>query len=158
MPLADLTIDTNVFLHSCNPIEQRFGHAVALMQRLLSCSAMLCVDDGFSTNTAANRSLIGGEYLQKLVPGTLPAQVLAHLALHGRISQLSRSTNVATSRKVNQLIANHRDRTFVRVALNSVDKVFVSHDHKDFSARKRRDLGQGLGIVINEADACVALL
>ena len=86
MPLADLTLDTNVLLHSCNPIEARHGASVEFLQCLLGCTTKLAIDEGFSLDEALNRSLIGGEYLAKIVPGTLPSAVLTQLALTGRVT------------------------------------------------------------------------
>ena len=154
MPLPDLTIDTNVLLHSCNSIEPRCAHSVALLTNLLKGSASLAIDPGFSVVSAQNRSLIGGEYLEKLVPGSLPNAVIAHLASSGRIMECTTTVASQLSKKLNQLIANRRDRTFVRVCTNSAGKTLVSHDFEDFTLPKRKAIGKLFGITIVEAEGC----
>lgn len=158
MALTDLTVDTNVFLHSCNPTEPRHVDSVAMMKALLDCSVKLAMDAGFAIDPASNRSLIGAEYISKLVPGTLPAAVLSQLALTGRVVMVSHSIPAQLSRKLNQLVSNRRDRTFIRVCVNSSERVFVSHDFQDFPQAKRQNLRKLLAISIVEAQTCSRLL
>jgi len=158
MPIADLTLDTNVLLHSCNTIELRQGSALEFIKSLLASSANLAVDGGFDITPARNRSLIGAEYLEKLVPGTLPSAMLIQMALMGRISVFSVSVAPQLARKLNQLVANRRDRTFVKVCSNSVGRLFVSHDFDDFPQKKRGDLSNLFGISIQNCEEGIARL
>jgi hypothetical protein len=158
MPIPDLTIDTNVLLHSCNPVEGRHKMSLEFVSALLGCAANLAIDEGFDLNPAKNRSLIGAEYLTKLVPGTLPSYVVTQLALSGRISVYKCSVCVQHTKKLNQLVSNKRDRSFVKVCANSTGKVMVSHDFKDFSDKKRKDLGNLFTIQIVEASDCAHLI
>src|SRR5262245_54208458 len=105
MPLHDVTLDTNVLLHSCNPIEVRQSHCINLISTLLLCDTKLTLDYGFSTDPAKNRSLIGAEYLQNVVPGSLPAEFLIHLARNDRILMVKASIETQLSKKINKLVA-----------------------------------------------------
>jgi len=154
MPIADLTLDTNVLLHSCNPIEIRHTAALKFITDLLASTTHLAIDDGFHPDAAKNRSLIGGEYLEKLVPGTFPSQVLIQMALAGRISIFADSVDAQAAKKLNQLVANKRDRTFVKVCSNSSGRLFVSHDFDDFPKKKRKALGELFNIEIEESNVC----
>src|SRR5262245_6125258 len=108
MPLPDVTVDTNVLMHACNPNELRHTDAIEFLNSLVKSVASLAIDSGFSSDPAKNRSLIGGEYLAKLVPGSLPAYAVAHLALSGRVAVVASKLSPQLSRKLNQLIANRR--------------------------------------------------
>jgi hypothetical protein len=154
MPLADLTLDTNVLLHSCNPIEGRHGASIEFLHCLLGCTTKLAIDEGFSLDPAQNRSLIGGEYLAKIVPGTLPSAVLTQLALTGRVTTFKSSVNAQAAKKLNQMVANRRDRTFIKVCANSVGRIFVSHDFDDFPPQKRKELGKIFALEVLEAVHC----
>jgi hypothetical protein len=155
MPFPDLTVDTNVFLHSCNAVESRQAHSIDFLIRLLNCPATkLAIDVGFSTDPSINTSLIGGEYLAKLVPGTLPSSVLQQLALTGRIAITAKSVNPQNSNKLNQLVSNKRDRTFIKVCANSAGGVLVSHDFLDFSKKVRKNLEKIFNIQITDAETC----
>ena len=158
MPLLDLTVDTNVFLHSCNPIETRFGDAVHFLSLLVASTTTLAIDDGFNVDPAKNTSLIGGEYLQKFVPGSLAHAVVTTLALNARIAITPTKLSAGVNKKLNQMVANRRDRTFVKVCANSQGKALVTHDFQDFSNKKRRDLGVIFSIAIMEACDATALL
>ncbi|MBW8723233.1 MAG: hypothetical protein JF626_15675 [Polaromonas sp.] len=158
MALIDLTLDTNVLLHCCNQIEIRHDSAVEFVTALLASLTNIAIDEGFDIDPAKNRSLIGSEYLSKLVPGTLPSSLISHLALTGRISIYKSSVNAQLAKKLNQLVTNKRDRTFVKVCSNSSGKVMVSHDFRDFSASKRKTLNNIFSIAILEADACTSQL
>jgi len=159
MPFPDLTVDTNVLLHSCNAIEPRHAYSVDLLRRLLACpTTKLAIDEGFSTDQAANTSLIGGEYLAKIVPGSLPSVVLQQLALTGRIAITARSISAQNSNKLNQLVANKRDRTFVKVCANSKGGILVSHDFLDFPKATRKSLEKIFEIGIKDAKTCAPLI
>ncbi len=148
MPVADLVVDTNVLMHASNPTEARFADCVAFLERLIESTTALCVDEGFSVVEADNRSLIGTEYLTHLVHGAMGHSVVTHLAQTGRVVERSTRLAVAGARKLNQLISNKRDRTFVRVAANSTDRTFVSHDFRDFPKKKRATVKKELAVTV----------
>ncbi|HET7483993.1 MAG TPA: hypothetical protein VFJ64_01300 [Solirubrobacterales bacterium] len=150
--LADLVIDTNVFVHADNPAEKRYTAASALLNALVDGETEIGVDDGFDLDPSANKSLIGHEYLEKLTPLSAGFRVLAHLAQSGRTKFVSKKFDPATRKQINQIVRNKRDRTFLLVSTEMDDRVFCSHDFKDFQKRKRRDIKAKLGVSILEAD------
>lgn len=158
MPLPDVTVDTNVLMHACNPNETRHQDSVAFVNSMLASTANLAIDSGFSTDPAQNTSLIGAEYLAKLVPVSLPASAVAYLALNGRVVMVSSSLPPQLSQKLNQLVANRRDRTFVKVAANSSSSHFVSHDFADFAQRKRKIIRATFSVQMIDAATCCPLL
>jgi hypothetical protein len=150
----DLVIDTNVFVHAQNPSEQRCASSLSFLESLLSASATsLCVDQGFSSDLETNKSHIGGEYLNNLRAGSFALNVIVTLASTRRIRQVARRAPQASAKKINQLLRNKRDRIFLSVAFNSLDKILVSHDYQDFQNEKRYDIRKRLGVMIEEADA-----
>jgi hypothetical protein len=153
--IADIVVDTNVWVHANNANEQRQEHAIALAKALLEAATGLCIDDGFDLEPAKNRSTIGAEYLNNLRAGMLGYEVVVALAKAGRIKLISRNAPAATSQKINQLIRKPIDRAFLRVAFNSSSKILVSHDFEDFQAAKRAHIRQTLKIRIIEADVAI---
>jgi len=135
--LEDLVVDTNVFVHASNPEVTYCGEARDLMTALETVATVLSVDEGFDMDPRRNRSLILGEYLENLHFGMLAFAFVSTLASAGRIKEVPRSVSSAVSRQVNRIIANRRDRTFLKVAINSQDHLLASHDFTDFSSRKR---------------------
>lgn len=152
--LTDLVIDTNVLVHSQNPQEPRHPDSVALLQALLDSTALLCVDEGFACDPGANRSHIGSEYLNHLRAGSLALTVVTRLAQTNRIRQLARTAPPPTKKRVNQMIANRRDRIFLSVAFNSGERILASHDYTDFQVSKRGAIEKELGVHIIEARDC----
>jgi predicted nucleic acid-binding protein len=152
--MKDLVIDTNVLLHAQNPNERRCAAARTLLRKLLKSSTKLCIDDGFSIKPANNRSMIGGEYLDKLMHGSIGYAVLVELLRVSRVRQVPRRPGNKEAKKINQLIRTRRDRTFVGVTCNSDERVLVSHDFRDFQISKRRLLRKSLNVHIVEAEEC----
>jgi len=138
--LHDLVLDTNVLVHASNPDCQFHAACGDLLTRLLEVATSLCVDDGFSLIEADNRSLIGHEYLQHLRFGMVGFAVVSHLAGTGRVRMVSKAVNASLSKRLNILIPVKRDRTFVKVAANSEERVLGSHDFADFSVGVRKEL------------------
>jgi len=155
--LLDIVLDTNVLLHATNEQEPRRVQSQALLLALRDCTAHLCVDEGFDWNEASNRSQIGGEYLKHLRAGTLGYAVVEHLARSLRVKQVSRGVPQNVSRHIRR-VGYGPDRTYVRVAFNSSDRVLASHDFKDLSAGVRLGLRAAIGVRVLEAgEALVAL-
>ncbi|MGQ3001320.1 MAG: hypothetical protein ACT6UH_00800 [Hydrogenophaga sp.] len=151
MPLlSDITIDTNVLMHACNPKEARCIDALNFLNALIAASTKLAVDQGFSLDSSKNSSKIGHEYLARLSPQSFAAQVVATMAASKRISLIEVNFSAADKRKLNQILSNKRDRTFVLVCAASEGKSFVSHDFGDFPEKKRRELQGHFGVSIVE--------
>ena len=146
--IPDIVIDTNVLMHAGNPDQDYFEDAVSFLTTLQKKSILLCVDEGFDLDEAKNRSLIGGEYLTHLRFGSAGYNVIAVLAASRRIKECSKRVEARTRKKIDQLIRNPRDKTFVRVTCNSVSKILISHDNEDFPVSKRKLLKREIEVQI----------
>ena len=153
--LEDVVVDTNVLMHAQNPNESRFSDARQLIERMLECTTLLCVDRGFDINPARNQSKIGAEYLDKLQPGSLGFALVVSLVAAFRLKQIDRLPPRDVSRAINQVIRNRRDRTFVGVSYNSTERMLVSHDYQDFQPAKRALIRQNLGVRVVDATTCL---
>jgi hypothetical protein len=138
--LDDLVVDTDVFVHASNPGVTYCTDARCLLTVLEGVSTVLRVDEGFDVDPARNRSLIGGQYLEHLHFGMLAFAFVSQLASTGRIIPVSRNVVPAVGKRINQIIRDKRDRTFLKVAINSDDRFFCSHDFNDFPHRKRVEI------------------
>ena len=151
MTIEDITLDTNVLMHADNPNEIRFEASKSFLERLLEVETHLCIDEGFSLDEGENKSLIGHEYLQRLSQGGLGYAVISFLAQTGRVAIVEKRIPPAVVNKINQLISNKRDKTFIRVAYNSTTRTLVSHDFADFSGVVREKLRKKLCLRIEDA-------
>lgn len=158
MAIDDIVVDTNVLMHASNPQEPRFDAAKNFLERFVQVHTCLCVDEGFDIDESRNRSLIGGEYLDRLSPGTIGYAVISMLALDGRLSMVPTRVADPVRRKINQMIGNSRDRTFVRVAVNSGGRVLVSHDYSDFPVPIRNKINLELGVLVEDASDATTLI
>ena len=156
--LSDLVIDTNVLLHGSNPSEARFRDTTRFLIALLGSLAVLCIDQGFSTNLARNRSQIGAEYLTHLRAGTLGFTIVQQLASHGRIKEVSRIVGQREAKIIRLTVRDKTDRIFIRVTVNSVEQILVSHDFEHFDDGTSRTLWRGLGIRILDSAGGSSLL
>ena len=150
--LIDVTVDTNVFLHSVNEGEQRCEPSKQFLQGLLDGTALLCIDEGFDVNESQNKSIIGCEYLANLRFVHTAYAVIVALAKRGRLLSLRRTTDPATNKRILRLVSNKIDRVFLKISCNSRSHVFVSHDFVDFPEPKRARIRDELGVSTLEAD------
>ena len=148
MPYTDLVIDTNVLVHASNGDELRQEESVELLTYLLSSTEVICIDPEYTGHETTNTSYIGYEYLKHLKIGMLGYAFLTTMAQNQRISEVSSTVPVATTRKINQCMANNHDRVFIKVAINSNDKILVTHDFTDFAVDKRKHLKKTLQIIV----------
>jgi|ERR1700682_1280304 len=146
--LRDLVLDTNVLVHASNPSVGYYGSSLLLLSLLQDSATAICVDEGYSPESALNTSVIGHEYGEHLNHGMVAFAVIAALAAGDRLKQVSRSVPVAVARKINQRVPKPHDRAFVRVAHNSEDRTLASHDFSDFRVRVRKELRNELGVHI----------
>jgi predicted nucleic acid-binding protein len=156
--LHDIVIDTNVLMHAENPNEVRSESAAKLIRTLLSCRAKLCVDEGFAIEESRNRSLIAGEYLERLRAGGVGLAFIVHLARNGRVSEVSSKVEQSLARFLTRRVSDKRDRTFLRVAANAHDRLMTSHDFSDLPLGKRREIRSISGIRILDAAGTLSLL
>jgi len=95
--------------------------------------------------------LIAAEYQTQLQSGMLGFAVLAHLAQTRRVKRISKKVDPGQARRIKILDLKPRDATFIKVALNSDESVFVSHDLEDFPDTVRATIRTDLGIDVIEA-------
>lgn len=153
---GDVVVDTNVLCHAGNPSDRYFGSSLALVKRLLELATVkLCVDPGFNLDEAKNQSKIAAEYREHLPPGTIGYQLIVEMATRGLINVSCGKLNESQRKKLNQMIRNTRDRTFVKTASLSLSRRLVSNDFEDFQEKKRPALEKVFNISLVDADAAV---
>jgi predicted nucleic acid-binding protein len=152
--ISDVVIDTNVMLHAGNPNDQYFNDSISLLNKLLESETLLCMDEGFDFDEAKNTSKLGYEYIVHIRSGMLAYVVLQKLALSRRIKFVDLKLRPEVRRRVNQLIRNQRDRTFLIVAIKSSEKILVTHDFNDFQVPKRKTINNDLNVVVLIAREC----
>jgi len=144
--LIDVVVDTNIFLHAENTIEQRKAESVNFLERLVQAETSLCVDEGFDWDSEPqNRSHIGSEYHNFIVETSLGYYVLTKLAGDGRIKLVKKKVSTQMGRICN-CIKDATDRVFVKVAFNSEERILVSHDTEDLNQRVRERVSEELTV------------
>ena len=154
--LADVVIDTNVFVHADDKRQTRRNDSRSVMHALLGCGTQLCVDPGFSTVPSKNRSLIGHEYIKHIRAPMLGYAVLTALGVAGRIVAKPNTLRSKEQRQARQrlLPANAGDRRFLTVAANSAERILVSHDYTDFTKTTRKEIKRIFDVSVVEAVDC----
>ncbi len=156
--LVDIVIDANVFLHACNPVSGRQVMCRTLLGYVKDCDVHLCVDEGFDWEEARNRSQIGAEYIRNLKVGTVAYELVVYLAKSGRIDIVHRSVPPATARLIHRQVTKGPDRTYVKVAYNSREKILASHDFGDIPDTVRERLRKQLMVKVVSAEGATAAL
>ncbi len=156
--LKDMVIDTNVFLHACNPGVTYYQEAGNLMTALLRVSTILRVDEGFDKDEARNQSIIMSEYLTHFHIGMLAYAIVSHLASTDRIRPVPRSVKLADGRRVNRIIPEPRDRVFLKVAMNSEDLFLTSHDFAHFPLPTRIRINKIFQVQVKTSGETLAFL
>lgn len=156
--LVDLVVDTNVLLHASNPAEDRFNDAQAFLEVLLDSVAIMCVDKGYTLDTARNRSQIMAEYLTHLRAGTLGFQVVQTMAANERIRGVERHIEPREAKKIKQAVWDRTDRVFVKVTLNTEERTLVSHDFQHFPLDARDTLRTEIRVHILDCATCLPRL
>ena len=157
--LRDIVIDTNVFLHAHDSRLTCSGDANRVLTILRQSTTYLCIDEGFDTNPARNASLIGGEYLEHFHHGSVPFAIITELAGAQRLLPVSKKVHPSIGRKINQILRDPRDRTFLKVSINSVNRFFCCHDFIDFSPAKRSSIKRDFDVNIKtEAETLPSML
>jgi predicted nucleic acid-binding protein len=146
--MNDVVIDTNVLKHASNPQEQLCSAARGLANRILDTAVKICVDEGFDVIPSKNRSLIGHEYLTHIRFGSFAYAFIVKLISDNRVRTLSKNVGTRASKIICQRVRKPADRVFIRIAVNSDEKVLVSHDFADFSQPKRDSFRQDLDVTI----------
>jgi hypothetical protein len=156
--LLDIVIDANVFLHSYNPASGRQTMCRTLLGHVKNCDVHICVDEGFDSEEARNRSQIGAEYIKHLKVGTVAYELVAYLAKSGRIDIVPKSVPQTTARLIHRQVTKGPDRTYLKVAYNSREKILASHDYEDIPDTVRVRLKKQLMVKVVSAEVATAAL
>lgn len=131
--MSNVVIDTNVFVHSCNPNNSYFEGSVDLIRRIRDSDCIICVDEGLDYVEAKNRSRIWSEYLAHIPSMSLAKEFLAELLINERVIDVTPSVPQNILRRINRSVTDKTDRVFVKVSYNSSSSSLVSHDYAAFS-------------------------
>ncbi len=153
--MIDLVVDTCTLVHANSDTDYQES-SIELIDKLISNTTLIIVDEGFDLNETDNRSYIGLEYIKHLTPGMLGYSLLQHIAVHGRFKFVSNSVPNATKNRIEQLIRNKKDRMFLRISLNSEEKKLISHDYTDYQKNKRKTIRREMNIDILDASEIIA--
>ena len=156
---TDIVIDTCILVQANNPRDRYFEASVDLLESVVGQeSLLLCMDPGYSME-ARNKSHIFQEYRENLSPVVWTTALFAALFSSRRVKDVPRKVPNDVRLKVNKLIKKEkpRDRTFLKVAYNSTDRILVTHDGEDFPDSKRPKIKSQLAVDVLDA-AEVALL
>lgn len=126
--LADVVVDTDVLMHADNEASADRDASRSLIASLRAASTALCFDPGFHIDEARNRSGIAGEYFEHLAHGSLGLALVEECALSGRVRTVPIKVAPDVNRAIRQLIWDPTDRKFVKVAINSDERVLVTHN------------------------------
>lgn len=153
--MTDIIIDTCTLVHANNPESSYFDFSVDFINKMFVNQTLCTVDDGFSLNETENKSYIALEYMKHLQPGSLGFNLILHLALNQRLDFVSNKIPNNVKNYIEQIIRNKKDRYFLRVAYNSVEKTLASHDFTDYQKKKRKVIKRDLNISIVTAEEII---
>lgn len=155
--LADVVVDTDVLMHADNEDSADRDASRDLIARLRASATALCFDPGFDLDEARNKSGIAGEYFDHLAHGSVGLALVEECALTGRVRSIATRVAPDVNRAIRQLVWDPTDHKFVKVAINSEERVLVTHNTShiepaavDLKARWRVD--------VVDAYACCARL
>src|SRR5687768_12456325 len=100
-------------MHADDPRQAHQAEAQLLLQDLLTGETLLCVDDGFDIDESKNRSLIGGEYVERLTGAHTATAVITSLFSEGKVRLVPKTTPSPVKKCLEQTVRNKRDRTFL---------------------------------------------
>ncbi|MBN8566896.1 MAG: hypothetical protein J0M25_09215 [Flavobacteriales bacterium] len=150
--MTDIIIDTCTLVHANNSESPYFDSSVELINKMFGNQTLCTVDDGFSLNETQNKSYIALEYIKHLQPGSLGFNLIVHLALNQRLDFVSNKIPNNVKKYTERIIRNKKDRYFIRVTYNSVEKTLASHDFTDYQIDKRKLIKRDLNISIVTAE------
>ncbi|WP_333695483.1 hypothetical protein [Flavobacterium sp.] len=150
--MNDIVIDTCTLVHADNPESDYFEHSVDFINRMTANTILCTVDEGFDMNDPVHSSYIALEYIKHLKPTSLGYYLMIHIAQNSRFNFVSIKVPQKEKKVVEQKIRNKKDRHFLRVAINSNDKILASHDFTDYQKSKRKYFKKEMGIEIVTAE------
>lgn len=149
--MIDIVLDTCTLVHANNSESAYQADSIELITKILNNTTLIIVDEGFNLDESLNNSYIGLEYIKHLSPGMLGYSLILHIAQNSRFKFVSNKVPPASKNQIEQMIRNKKDRMFLRVTINSAEKVLVSHDYTDYQKGKRKELKKKLSVNIVDA-------
>ena len=135
--MTEIVVDTNVFVHSCNPNTEYFERSSLFVGQLAGSDCILCVDEGLDPDEAQNRSRIWSEYRAHIPPESLAVEILTYMILSGRVKDWPTKVPASIHSSVRKRVADPTDIVFVKVSYNSASECLVSHDFAAFPVEVR---------------------
>jgi predicted nucleic acid-binding protein len=154
--LSDIVVDTDVFAHAENPTVDTYDDSREFIETLRGVQTSLCFDNVFNTDTAKNKSQIASEYFERLPAGSIALVLIAECAAADRISVVGRKVRPEQARAIRELVRDKSDHKFIRTAINSQEKLVVSHD--GHILKRASDIADRLDVSAVRAGACLARL
>ncbi len=109
--MSSIVVDTNVFVHSCNPENKFFDDAVTFVEALQNSTCDICVDEGLNIDEAKNSSRIWNEYIHHIPKSSLASELLAQLLASDRVIDVSANVPQNVSKIINQNVKDKSDRS-----------------------------------------------
>ena len=150
--MNEIVIDTNVLMHAENPTENFMKDSIDFLSKLIDSNIKICVDEGFDATESKNKSKIYSEYLNNLNYGSFGSTAITLLAQTDRILEKPKKVSNNIGQLINRCVYDKEDRIFTKIAVQSVCKILVSHDHKHFPENVRKCLKKRIDLDIINAD------
>ena len=154
----DVTLDTNVLVHSVSPKDARQTDSLAVMNWLRNCSGETrwVLDDQGKTAPDPKTSVLYKEYRDRLQPQSAPLVLLSAFLQGGRVRFAPRP-DAQTRKKLRTLVPrNIADQAVLGAAAASQSRLLVSNDYSDFPDKVRRAAKKELGVTVVNCQEAVA--
>lgn len=150
LQLVDIVVDTNVFVHSHNSASKRYPEALQFLLDLRESVTVLCFDAEASPDESLNTSRILTEYRTRIPGHSTAAKIVSQiLQSTERWRSVSDHVPVGPERScITKEVRDGRDRLLARVALNTSERVLVTHDDRAFPARTCKLLSKTCGMAV----------
>lgn len=156
----DVTLDTNVLVHSKTPTSPYYVSAYEVLDWLRTCKSgtRWVLDDQGQSAPNPDTSVLYMEYRKHLPPQSLPMILLVHFLKASRIHWSARP-DTSLRKSLRELVpGNKHDQAILGAAVGSTGRFLVSNDFNDFPAsvrdRVRRELETA---IVSSVEACEGL-
>jgi len=158
--MADVTIDTNVLVHTGNKSTHFYSSAIKTLEIVKTRDLSICVDDVFSLDGAKNTSVIGHEYIQHVRQGTFAYMFLLDRLTKNKVVQITKKNYKNVKQAFNKKIMTGEmnkphDIAYVITAYGSDNKLLISNDHDDFNDAIREYVLNKFSVTILDSDEYV---
>lgn len=154
----DITLDTNILVHSVSPKDGRQSDALALLDWLRNCPSQTrwVLDDQGKAAPDPMTSVLYKEYRDRLQPQSAPLILLGAFLQRGRVTFAPRP-DAQLRKKLRLLVPrNIADQAVLGAATASQSQFLVSNDFSDFPDRVRKAARKDLGVTVVSGQEAVA--